>query len=154
MNTLYKFDMNNSNDEYHNILDLPDEILFIIFKKLNTIDVFYSFGDVNRRFNRLALDFLYIRHLDMTTFRSIKSEYDRISSIDAQILSEICVKLVPRIHHQVHKLTVQQDSIQQILHGGNYPQLYSLSLINFEQEILYQYLKGIVFDFIPFSLTK
>jgi hypothetical protein len=146
--------MNNSNDEYHNILDLPDEILFIIFKKLNTIDVFYSFGDVNRRFNRLALDFLYIRHLDMTTFRSIKSEYDRISSIDAQILSEICVKLVPRIHHQVHKLTVQQDSIQQILHGGNYPQLYSLSLINFEQEILYQYLKGIVFDFIPFSLTK
>jgi len=144
--------MNNSNDEYHNILDLPDEILFIIFKKLNTIDVFYSFGDVNRRFNRLALDFLYIRHLDMTTFRSIKSEYDRISSIDAQILSEICVKLVPRIHHQVHKLTVQQDSIQQILQAANYPQLYSLSLVNFQQEILYQYLKGIVFY--SFELTK
>ena len=25
-----------------NILDLPDEILFIIFQKLNMIDVFYS----------------------------------------------------------------------------------------------------------------
>jgi hypothetical protein len=141
MNTLYEIDRNNSNNDHHNILDLPDEILFIIFKKLNTIDVFYSFGDVNRQFNRLALDSLYIRHLDMTTLRNIKSEYDQISSIDAHILSKICVKLVPRIHHQVHKLTVQQDSIQQILHATNYPQLYSLSLISFQQEILYQYSK-------------
>jgi hypothetical protein len=146
--------MNNSNNDHHNILDLPNEILFIIFKKLNTIDVFYSFADVNRRFNRLILDSLYIRHLEMTTLRNIKSEYDQISPIDTQVLSEICVKLVPRIHHQVHKLTVQQDSIQQILHAANYPQLYSLSLINFQQEILYQYLKGIVFHFILFSLRK
>ncbi len=154
MNPLYKFDMNNSKNDHYNILDLPNEILFIIFKELSMVDVFYSFENVNRRFNRLALDSLYIRHLDMTTLRNIKSEYDQISPIDTQVLSEICVKLVPRIHHQVHKLTVQQDSIQQILHAGNYPQLYSLSLINFQQEILYQYLKGIVFDFIPFSLTK
>jgi hypothetical protein len=74
MNPLYKFDMNNSNDEYHNILDLPDEILLIIFKKLNTIDVFYSFGDVNRRFNRLALDFLYIRHLVFSNSSTTRSE--------------------------------------------------------------------------------
>jgi len=146
--------MNNSKNDHHNILDLPDEILFIIFKKLNTIDVFYSFGNVNRRFNRLTLDSLYIRHLEMTTLRSIKSEYDQISPIDTQVLSEICVKIVPRIHHQVHKLTLQQDSIQQILHAANFPQLYSLSLINFHEEILNQYLKGIAFHFIPFSLTK
>jgi hypothetical protein len=144
--------MNNFNNDHHNILDLPDEILFIIFKKLNTIDVFYSFGDVNRRFHRLVLDSLYIRHLEITTLRNIKSEYDQISSIDAQILSEICVKIVPQIHHQVHKLTVQQDSIQQILHAANYPQLYSLSLVNFQEEILYQYLKGIVFY--SFELRK
>jgi hypothetical protein len=143
MNRLYEIDMNNSNNDYHNIIDLPDEILLIIFKELNTIDVFYSFGNVNRRFNRLVLDSLYIRHLEITTLRNIKSEYDQISSIDTQILSEICVKFVPRIHHQVHKLTVQQDSMQQILHAANYFQLYSLSFINFHEEILYQYFNGI-----------
>jgi hypothetical protein len=40
MNRLYEIDMNNSNNDYHNIIDLPDEIFLIIFKELNTIDVF------------------------------------------------------------------------------------------------------------------
>ncbi len=31
-----------------NILDMPDEILFLIFQKLNMVDVFYSLVDVNR----------------------------------------------------------------------------------------------------------
>jgi hypothetical protein len=48
------------------------------------------------------------------------------SSVDTQFLSRICEKILPRIHHQIQKLTVEQDSMQQILHAANYPQLYSL----------------------------
>jgi hypothetical protein len=39
MNALYDLDMNNSKKNRLNILDLPDEILFIILKKLNMVNV-------------------------------------------------------------------------------------------------------------------
>jgi hypothetical protein len=143
MKTLYELDMNNSNNHHLNILDLPDEILFIIFEKLNMVDVLYSLVDVNGRFHRLALDPLHTRDLDMT----INSLYKPISSVDIQVLSRISSKILCQIHHQVHKLTVEEYSMKEILRAGNYPQLYSLSLINFEEKILYQYLKGIVFYF-------
>jgi hypothetical protein len=146
MNALYQLDMSNLN-----ILDLPDEILFIIFKKLNMVDVLYSLVDVNRQLDRLALDFLYIRHLDITTNMTIKSLYNQTFSIDTQVLSRICEKILPRIHHQVQKLTVEQYSMKQVLVAASYPQLYSLSLLNFQEKILYQYLKGTLFNFVYFN---
>jgi hypothetical protein len=87
MNTLYELDMNNLNKNYLNILDLPDEILSIIFHKLNMVDVLYSLVDVNRRFDRLALDSLYIRDLDITIIMAINSLYDHTSLVDNQVLS-------------------------------------------------------------------
>jgi len=146
MNTLYELDMKNLNNNDLNILHLPNEILFIIFQKLNMVDVLYSLVDVNRQFERLALDSHYIRDLDMTNIMTINSLYNQTSSIDAQVLSRICERILPRIDHQVRKLTVEEYSMKQIL-NANYSQLYSLSLINFQEEILYQYLTGIVFNF-------
>ena len=139
--------MNNSNKNQLNILDLPDEILFIILDELRTTDAFYSLADVHQRFHRLVLDSLYTRQLNMTTIVNINSLYDQNSSIeDIPNLPDICEKNLPQIDHQVHKLIVEQDSMKQILLAANYPKLYSLSLINFEQEIIYQYLTGIIFD--------
>ncbi|CAF1035892.1 unnamed protein product [Adineta steineri] len=125
---------------YLNILDIPDEILFLIFQKLNAVEVFSTLEDVNQRFHRLAIDPLLIRDLNMTTITNINSFYDQNSLMDSKVLSRICKKILPQIHTQVQKLTVEQDSMKEILRAGNYPQLYSLSLINCEEEILYQYL--------------
>jgi hypothetical protein len=134
--------MNYSNNK--NILDLPDEILLIIFNKLNLIDVLYSLVDVNSRFDRLAFNPLYIDDLDMTTIMiNNNSIHNQTFSIDNQVLSRICQKILPRIDHQIHKLTVEECSMKPILLAANYPQLYSLSLINFHEKILYQYLTGI-----------
>ncbi|CAF1147435.1 unnamed protein product [Rotaria sp. Silwood1] len=133
--------MNNSNINKLNILDLPDEILLIIFNKLKTVDAIYSLVDVNERFNRLVFNSLHIRKLD-TTNMVIKSYYDRRFSIDNNILSKICEKILPRIHHQLNELIVEQNSMKYILLTGNYPQLDSLSLVNFQKEILLQYLTG------------
>ena len=138
--------MNNLSNNHLNILDLPDEIFFIILKELKTVDAFYSLADVHQRFHRLVLDSLYIRHLNMTTIVNINSVYDQSSSInDFRNLPEICEKILPQIDHQVHKLIVEQDSIKQILCAAAYPQVYSLSLINFHEEILHQYLTGMKF---------
>ncbi|CAF3418679.1 unnamed protein product, partial [Rotaria sp. Silwood1] len=133
--------MNNSNINNPTILDLPDEILLIIFNKLNTIDALYSLVDVNERFDRLVLNSLHIRNLD-TTSMVIKSYYDRTFSIDNNVLPKICEKILPRIHHQLNKLTIEQNSMERILLTVNYPQLYLLSLVNFQEEILFQYLTG------------
>ncbi len=140
--------MNNSNSNNLNILDLPDEILLIIFKKLNMIDALYSLVDVNRRFDRLVIDPLYIRDLDLTNIITISSLCKKTSSIDTEVLSRTCQKILPRIHHQVHQLTLEQSSMKQVLLAGNYPQLYSLSLLNFGKELLWQHLTGTRFHFV------
>jgi hypothetical protein len=118
--------MNTSSNTHLNILDLPNEMLFTIVNKLNMIDVLYSLVDVNERFDRLVLDPLYMRNLDMTTNASL----DRTSSIDNQVLDRICEKILPRIHYQVTKLIVEQHSMKRILLPDNYPQLNSLSRTN------------------------
>ena len=138
--------MKNFIEKNVNILDLPDEILLIIFGNLKTVNVFYSLAEVNRRFNRLALDSVYIRDVNMT----IDSSNDQINSIDADVFSRICQKILPRIAHQVRKLTVEQDSMKEVL-STNYPQLYSLSLSNFPLEIFPEYLRSMSCVFSSFD---
>ncbi len=134
--------MNISNNNHLNIVDLPNEILLIIISKLNIGEVFYSLVDINERFVQLVLDPLYIRNLDMTIM-TMQSFYNRTFSIDDQVLSRICENILPQIFDQVNKLTVEQNSIERIL-TVNYPQLYSLSFVNFKEERLFQYLTGIL----------
>jgi hypothetical protein len=99
-----------------------------------------------KKFDRLIFDLLSIRNRDMT-LRSIKSVYDETFSIDGQVLSRICEKIVCRIHHQVTTLTIKSYSTKRILLAVNYPQLYSLSFIDFEEKILYEYLISTLIDF-------
>ncbi len=146
----YEIDMNNSNSTHLNMLDLPNEILLINFKKLNMVDVLCSLVDINQRFDQLVLNPPYIRDLDMTIM-TFKSAIDITFSIDNQVLSRIYEKILPRIYHQVNKLTVEPNSMERILRPMNYPQLYSLTLVNFQEEALYQYLKGILFNLIRFN---
>ncbi len=69
-------DMNISNNNYLIILDFPNEILFIIFNKLNMVDVLYSLVEVTQRFDQLVLDSFYFRNLNMISM-TMKSFYDR-----------------------------------------------------------------------------
>ncbi|CAF1594248.1 unnamed protein product, partial [Adineta steineri] len=127
-----------SYDNYPSIFNLPNEILFIIIKKLNIADVIHSLVDVNERFVQLLFDPFYIQNLNITLM-TIKSFYYRTFSIHEQVLSNICENILPNIHDQVKKLTIEEHSIERILTYNN-AQLYSLSLVNFEEEILYQYI--------------
>ncbi len=143
-----------------NILDLSDEILLQIFKKLRAVDVFHSLLDVNQRFNQVALDSLYVRELDMTSLVTIHLLYTQTPSFDAQVLRKICEKVLPRINDQVYKLTVDQNTMKPILYTTNYPNLYSLSLVDFQDKVLHEYLTSTVFHHVrlkrknPFSYLE
>jgi len=139
-----EFDQNNIIMNYFNILDLPNEILLIIFNKLDVVDVFYSVKNVNRRFYKLSFDCYHVQDMKMTTTMGIDTCYKQIPPIDTK-LTGIYRNILPKIHDKVQKLTVDQTSMVPVLHAANYPQLYSLTIIDIQEEFLYNYLSSIVF---------
>ena len=122
-----------------NILDLPDEMLCAIFNKLNMVDILYSLVDVDERFDRLALNSLYVHHLNFAVTPTVKRHS---SSTSDQVLNKICKTILPRICNNVYKLSVQPLSLERVLTIVHYPHLYSLSLINFSIERLLSQLTG------------
>ncbi|CAF1127089.1 unnamed protein product [Adineta steineri] len=103
------------------------------------VDVLYSLVDVTQRFDQLIFDPFYIQNLDMTSMM-MKSFYDCIYSIEDKVLDRICKNILPRIHYQINELVIEQNSSERVLHTINYPQLYSLSLMDFTEEVLLKYL--------------
>ena len=128
-------DMNISSN---NILDLPDEILQLIFHQLNLVDMFYSLVNVNKRFDRLVLDPLHVHHLNF----AVKTPNSSTNSTYTNILQRICEHILPRINDQVTELTLAPLSIENVLGNVAYPQLHSLSFIDFQPERLFRYLAG------------
>jgi hypothetical protein len=135
--------MNISNNNAINILDLSDEMLLAIFSKLNMVDVFYSLVGLNRRINRLIFDPFYIHHLDLTGKRVL----DHNSPVNNEVFDGFGPKVLHRVHREVNKLTVDSLYMEYIISITDYPQLHSLSLVNFQQETLLKYLTGIFFNF-------
>ena len=128
------------------LLDLPDEILLIIFKELPMVDVLSFLADVHPRLNALAHDFLYVRRLDLTGVSTIKSRCSDLCPTADEVLSRLVTNTLPRLHSQVHQMTVESDSIKEIIAAATYPQLYSMSLRHFKEEFLLHRLTGIVVD--------
>lgn len=127
--------MNISNINQPTMSDLPNEILFIIINKLNIGDIVYSLLDLDERFAQFVYDPIYIQNLDITDM-TMNSYYKRSFSVHEQVLSRICENLLPKIRNQIKKLVIEQQSIERIL-TFNYCQLYSLSLVNFNEDTLF-----------------
>lgn len=141
------------NNNCFNILDLPNELLFLIINNLNTNDVVYSLIDIDGRFAQMIFDPLFVHNLDMTCV-TMRSWFDYSYSMDDKILSRICQTILPKIHDRVRKLAVEQHSLERIF-TFNYPHLSTLSLINCQEEILLQHLTGrFVKEFLSFISIK
>ncbi|CAF4364651.1 unnamed protein product, partial [Adineta steineri] len=103
------------------------------------VDVLYSLVDVTQRFDQLIFDPFYIQNLDMTSMM-MKSFYDCIYSIEDKVLDRICKNILPRIHYQINELIIEQNSLERVLHTIDYPQLYSLLLMDSTEEVLLKYI--------------
>ena len=128
------------------LLQLPDEILLLIFKELPMGDVLSFLTDVHPPLHGLAHDFLDIRRLDLTGLATIKSRCSGLCPTADEVLSPLVTKTLPRLHFQVHRMTVESDSIKEIIAAGTSPQLSSLSLRHFQEEFLRHCLTSIVVD--------
>ncbi|CAF4406664.1 unnamed protein product, partial [Rotaria magnacalcarata] len=116
------------------LLDLPNEILFLILKKLDNIDVLYSlFGINNQRLDIIAQEQIFSNILN---FVSISQSTDEICSISDSMLNRFRIDVLPRIQQNVKSLSVESASIECILGAGIYPNLTELKIFNFNREIV------------------
>ncbi len=96
-----------------NLLDLPNELLFIILNKLGNVNALYSLLDlINKRFNSLLQDNIFTNTLKLT---KTTSDYDNNSSLDDPIVDRFCSDILPRIHLNVKHLTLNSKSMKRIL---------------------------------------
>jgi hypothetical protein len=117
--------MNRSNAH---LLDLPDEILLVILKKLSNIDVLYGLCNINNeRLRNLAQEKTFSNIL---SFMSVKN----ISSID-----RFCIDILPGIHQNVKYLILKPVLMERILLATDYPNLTQLKLCHFENNIISRY---------------
>jgi hypothetical protein len=94
------------------LFDLPNEILFLILKKLDNIDVLFSLLDINtQRLDILAQQKTFTNNLNFVSM----SSNDDLCSISDPILDRFFFHILPRIHHNVKSLILESVSMERIL---------------------------------------
>ena len=130
----------NMNKHNAHLLDLPNEILFVILKKLDNNNVLYSFlGINNQRLDIIAQEQIFTNRLN---FVSILQSTDEISSLPDSILDRFCISILHRVHQNVISLILESVSMEYILRAGSYPNLSQLELFNFKQAVISRCLMG------------
>jgi hypothetical protein len=131
------------NQRSFHLLHLPNEILFLILKKLDNINVLHSLlGINNQRLEIIAQEQIFTNILN---FVSISQSTDEISSISSSILNRFCISILPKIHQNVKSLILESGSMECILRAGNYPNLTQLKLFNLNKAIVSRYFMGKIF---------
>ena len=127
--------MNRSNVH---LLYLSDEILLIILKKLDNIDVLYSLSGINNE----RLDILAQQKIFTNILNFVPALTDDVYSIPASILDRFCFDILPRVHHNVKCLILESLHMERILLSSDYPYLTELKFFNFNQDISSTYFTG------------
>jgi hypothetical protein len=114
------------------LLDLPNEILIIILKKLENVDILYSFfGICNQRLDNLIEDDGFTNILNFVRTSTAADKLDRFST---------CI--LPQKHHCIKKFILNTSSMEGILLASDYPNLTSLEVFDFGEKIARRYFTG------------
>ena len=113
-----------------NLLDLPDELLIIIFKKFNNVDALdFLFRVNNKRLKSLAHEEIFSNSLDFLCY-------------DPYQLDRFCADILPEIHQNIKYIVSESTTLEHILLSANYPCLTKLKILNFNQEFALNYFTG------------
>ena len=73
---------------------LPDELLAMIFKKFNSIDIYYSLININMRINKIIYDQIFTTHLTLLQW----SADDLIYPIDNAVVDQFCSQMLSKMN--------------------------------------------------------
>ncbi|UJR12394.1 hypothetical protein I4U23_016571 [Adineta vaga] len=106
------------------LLDLPDEILLNIFKKLGNADVLYSFLGVNNK--RLENIIQYESFSSVLNIASMTQN----TSIICGILDRFCDYILPQISSDVKCLILEPKYMERLFFASHYPNLTELTIVH------------------------
>ncbi|CAF5104953.1 unnamed protein product, partial [Rotaria magnacalcarata] len=110
------------------LLDLPDEMLLNILKKLDNVDVLYAlFGIDSGRLNSLAREETFSRTLNLVSILHNTTMVD-------SILDRFFNYILPQVHDNVECLIVEPTFMERILLAAHYQNLTELKIINFQRD--------------------
>ena len=130
--------MQRMNSQAVQLLDLPDELLLIILKKLAAIDVLYLLFGLNKRLNKIVLTVADTSQL----FIMAQSSTGRVSSMKDMILDRFCSFILPQIQQNIQSLFLEPSSLERILLACNYSNLYMISICDFRPELIFHHFTG------------
>jgi len=101
------------------LMDLPDELLYLIFIKLNTMDVFNSLTNIHERIDKIIYGRYFISHLRLFKF----SSNEVINPLYDKELDHLCYRILPKISDNIKWFSLEVLSTERFLHAANYPNL-------------------------------
>lgn len=99
------------------LLDLPVEILLIIFQKLEKFEIFYSLMNVNRQLDQIVCDSSILT--SQITLMKQASPPQRTSRLPEIVLDRLCSEILPKIHDKIQWLYLESSSIERIILAAN-----------------------------------
>jgi hypothetical protein len=131
--------MNEMNKSNMNLVDLPYEILFLILKKLDNMNVLYSLLNLaNQQLDKLEQDETFTKTLNFVMSTSTED----ICPIDDLLFDRFCVDILPTIDYNVRSLVLEAGSMERILHAATFSNLTQLKVFNFNEKVLSHYFTG------------
>ena len=119
------------------LLDLPNEILLIILKKLNWPHILNSLVNVDERLDRLIIDcVIHASYIDLI----LKLWTGNFVSIAEPALNRICSHVLSQIHQHIKCLALESSSMERILRAADYPKLTYLGLFECGPETITHHL--------------
>lgn len=145
LNTI--FSSSNKNHSFININDLPDEIILIIWNKLDNIDVLYSFVGVNQRLNRLVRDPIYTRSIQL-------AKTNKYCVLPDSMIDRYCLDILPGIHQYIECLILEPSSMEHILLSSDYPHLHKLTFTKINKDFVLRHFTGSIYLFSSFYIIQ
>ena len=120
------------------LINLPDEILMIIFERLDSVDLFICFMDINTRVEQIIHDPVFTRRLTLLRW----SPTDFFYPVHNTIIDRFCFQIIPKICHNIKWLNLESSCIERVLLAADYPNLCGLGLHNFEEKTAIKFFKS------------
>ena len=122
-----------------NLVDLPYEILFMVFKYLDNMNVLYSLSNTgNQRLDRLVKDETFTKTLNFI----VKTSTNDVCPISDLLLNQFCVDILPKIDYNVKSIILDAGSIERILCAATFPNLTELTVFNLHVKFIFHHFIG------------
>jgi hypothetical protein len=94
------------------LFDLPDEILLMIFKKLENVEILYSLMDINMQLNQIVSTPIFTSQITLMKQTSPLELPDIV-------VDRFCLQILPKIHDKIKWLKLETFSMERILLAAN-----------------------------------